>query len=260
MHYYYTIIKLQKYENNESSTGNEFCYRSAALYNKYNFKCRPQHFPILKHRDEILKTIETNRFVILHGPTGCGKTTQLPQYILDDAYSKGKRCNIIVAQPTRIAASSNATRICDERQLKLGQLIGYKIGFDENMYMSADTRLLFCTTGVLLSKLIRAKRFDDWTHIILDEIHERKIQMDNLFVIIRKLLATVEPRPNVKFILMSATIRADNFSNYFTFPKNGQLQPAPIITINHRSKFVISEFFIEQFIEVAPKIVCFIWI
>lgn len=163
----------------------------------------------MKHRDEILQTIENNCFTILQGPTGCGKTTQLPQYILDEAYATGKRVNMIVAQPTRIAASSNATRICDERKLKLGQLIGYKIGFDENMYMNKDTRVLFCTTGVLLSKLIRAKSFGDWTHIILDEIHERNIHMDFLFVIIRKLLAIVEPRPKIKFILMSATIQAE---------------------------------------------------
>lgn len=187
----------------------EFCFRSAALYKKFNFKCRPHHFPILKHRDEILQTIEKNCFTILQGPTGCGKTTQLPQYILNDAYLKGKRCNIIVAQPTRIAASSNAIRICDERKLKIGQLIGYKIGYDENMNMNEDTRLLFCTTGVLLSKLIRAKNFDDWTHIILDEIHERNIHMDFLFVIIRKLLATVEPPCKTKFILMSATIQTE---------------------------------------------------
>lgn len=151
----------------------------------------------------------------MHGPTGCGKTTQVPQYILDDAYKNGKRCNIVIAQPRRIAASSNAERIAAERSLSVGSLVGYQIGFDEKKHLSNDTRILFCTTGILLSKLIRSKDFCDYTHIILDEVHERNKDMDFLFVIIRKLFATVFPQTKVRIILMSATIQAEDVSDFY---------------------------------------------
>lgn len=176
----------------------------------------------MAHRNEIVRAIRENFFVVLQGPTACGKTTQVPQYILDDAYSKGKPCNIIVAQPRRIAAASNARRVADERKLQVGSLVGYQIGFDEKKHLSEDTRILFCTTGVLLSKLIRTKHFGSYTHIILDEVHERNKDMDFLFVIIRKLFATAIPKANVRVILMSATIQAKQvrFSKVFSFVSN----------------------------------------
>ena len=109
---------------------------------------------------------------------------------------------------------------------------------------SDDTRLLYCTTGILLEKLIRTKTLSKYTHIILDEVHERDIDMDFLFIIVRKLLCTVSK--NVKIILMSATIEAPTFANYFKVPLNKTLVPAPIIDVDNASPFNVQEFYLCQ--------------
>lgn len=149
---------------------------------------------------------------LLAGPTACGKTTQVPQFIIDDAYAKSQYCNIIIAQPRRIAAASNAERVAKERNWQIGTVVGYQVGFDEKKNLSNDTRILFCTTGILLEKLIRAKHFYNYTHIILDEVHERQKDMDFLFVVLKKLFVSAVPKPNVKIIVMSATIEARRVS------------------------------------------------
>lgn len=179
------------------------------IYNKYDFKQPTSRYPITFYKDRIMSEIKTNSFVVLEGPTACGKTTQVPQYILDDAYRERRNCNIIVAQPRRIAAASNAERVAGERDWPLGTLVGYQIGFDEKKHLSNDTRILFCTTGILLEKLIRTKHFHNYTHIILDEVHERNKDMDFLFVVIKKLFVSIVPTPKVKIVIMSATIEAN---------------------------------------------------
>lgn len=178
------------------------------IYSTFNFKRPTTEYPITPYRARILNAVRKSPFVVLEGPTACGKTTQVPQFILDEAYDEKRYCNIIVAQPRRIAAASNAERVASERDWQLGTIVGYHVGFDEKKFMSKDTRLLFCTTGILLEKLIRAKNFNDYTHIILDEVHERNKDMDFLFVIIKKLLVTSIPKPKIKIIIMSATIEA----------------------------------------------------
>lgn len=139
--------------------------------------------------------------------------SQLPQMILDDCRERRKRCNIIVTQPRRLAARSIAERVSRERMWELGSLVGYQIALDTR-YTSEDTRILFCTTGLLLEKLIRTKNMSNYTHIILDEVHERDKNMDFLFIIIRMLLCTNSP--NVKIILMSATIEAPKVSDFIS--------------------------------------------
>lgn len=187
-----------------------------SIYAKYNFKQPASSTaisfdkpPINLYRDRIINEIKMNSIVVLEGPTACGKTTQMPQYILDDAYNEKRYCNIIVAQPRRIAAASNAERVACERDWPLGTLVGYQIGFDEKKHLSNETRILFCTTGILLEKLIRTKHFHNYTHIILDEVHERNKDMDFLFVVIKKLFVSILPTPKVKIIIMSATIEAN---------------------------------------------------
>ncbi|KAG8273782.1 ATP-dependent RNA helicase tdrd9 [Homalodisca vitripennis] len=143
---------------------------------------------------DILSMIELNQVCIIKGPTGCGKSTQIPQFILDSHVERGSHCNIIVTQPRRIAAIAIAQHVCEERKWEVGGLVGYQVGLDRTV--SDDTRLLYCTTGVLLEKIISAKHLNDYTHILLDEVHEREEDMDFALLIVKRLLRINSP--NVK--------------------------------------------------------------
>lgn len=176
------------------------------IYANYNFNHVPiTELPISSEKDRILEATKRYPVVILQGATGCGKTTQVPQFILDNAKESNEYCNIVVTQPRRIAAISIANRVCNERKWEVGKLVGFQVGLVPNH--CADTRLLYCTTGVLLQKLIKTKNLGQYTHIILDEVHERDIEMDFLLIVIKKLLTACIG--NVKIILMSATIDAE---------------------------------------------------
>lgn len=118
----------------------------------------------------------SNLFKCYLGATGSGKTTQVPQYILDE-YAKDQRyCNIIVTQPRRIAAISISKRVCQERGWTQGSLVGYQVGRDS--CVSEDTRLSYVTTGTLLQKLIHSKNMNQYTHVILDEVRMGSCQSD----------------------------------------------------------------------------------
>ncbi len=107
-------------------------------------------------------------FVTLLGATGSGKTTQVPQYILDYYYERRKFCNIVVTQPRRIAAQSISKRVSEERNWPLGHVVGYQVARDRKV--TEDTRITYMTTGVLLEKMIRNKNMNEFTHIVLDEV------------------------------------------------------------------------------------------
>jgi ATP-dependent RNA helicase TDRD9 len=152
---------------------------------------------------QIVSIVETNQVTVIQGGTGCGKTTQVPQFILDSCVENGIHCNIIITQPRRIAAIAVAKRVSEERNWPLGTLVGYQVGL--NNKTSRDTRLTFCTTGVLLQKFINKKNMDDYTHVILDEVHERDQDMDFAFLIVRKLLCTNSCRVKVSVMYCSVS-------------------------------------------------------
>lgn len=148
-----------------------------------------------------------------------------------------------MTQPRRIAARSIAARVCSEQKWELGTLVGYQVGL--KTVSSEDTRVLFCTTGVLLEKLIRTQRMSVYTHIILDEVHERDQDMDFLFIVVRRLMATNSP--HVKIILMSATIDANRFADYFKWPRgDGIPKRAPIVKVEAKRQFDVSVFYLCQ--------------
>ncbi|XP_058836204.1 probable ATP-dependent RNA helicase spindle-E [Topomyia yanbarensis] len=214
----------------------------APLFQRYNFVVKPGKLPIRFAKDDILEKIRTNAVVILQGPTGCGKTTQVPQYILEEAYQRKEYCNIIVTQPRKIAAMSIANRVADERKCRTGELVGYKVGLKE--CVSPDTRLLYVTTGVLLQSLITSKSMANYTHVILDEIHERDVDIDFLLIIVRRLLATNSTK--TKVILMSATIDAKVFSEYFKIPKKSGYLSAPILSVDKPSQFRVKDYYLDD--------------
>ncbi|XP_071908513.1 DExH-box ATP-dependent RNA helicase DExH1 isoform X1 [Coffea arabica] len=196
-----------------------------------------EKLPAFKVKHEFLKAIALNQVLVVSGETGCGKTTQLPQFILEEEVSsqRGANCNIMCTQPRRISAISVAARISSERGENLGETVGYQIRLEANR--SAQTRLLFCTTGVLLRQLVQDPYLRGVSHLLVDEIHERGMNEDFLLIILRDLLPR---RPDLRLILMSATINADLFSRYFG--------NAPTIHIPGLV-FPVAELFLEDVLE-----------
>lgn len=175
-------------------------------------KTENSELSIASYEQEIIKTVEDNRIIIICGPTGCGKTTQVPQYIANHCMKYHKKLNIVVTQPRRIAATSVAKRVCQERGWQLGSMCGYQIGMDRK-HVTRDTRLLYCTTGILLRKVISDPHLGRWSHIIVDEVHERNEDTDLLLMVLKQLI--YKERCDTKIILMSATFDVEKFKNYF---------------------------------------------
>ncbi|CAI4228096.1 unnamed protein product [Auanema sp. JU1783] len=168
--------------------------------------------PAYRQRSEILEAIYHNQVVLITGGTGCGKTTQVPQFILDDACHKQKRIRIICTQPRRLPAISVAERVSKERNEKIGQTVGYHIRLEQKV--SSSTVLTYCTSGVLLRMLTQDETAKDVSHIILDEIHEREQNTDYLLIALKQAL---KKRKDLKIILMSATMEGNlkMFMGYF---------------------------------------------
>ncbi|XP_071665799.1 ATP-dependent RNA helicase TDRD9 isoform X2 [Patagioenas fasciata] len=199
------------------------------------------NMPIAKHREEIVSLIENNSVVIVQGATGSGKSTQIPQYILDYCIQRSIYCNIAVTQPRKIGASSIARWISKERSWTLGELVGYQVSL-ENI-STKETRLLYMTTGVLLEKVVCAKSLTKFTHIFIDEVHERTEEMDFLLLVIRKLLRTNSQ--SVKIILMSASINCEEFADYFALPVHDGLNPACVFKVEGKP-YEIEEYYLDD--------------
>ena len=170
-----------------------------------------EKLPIFDLKMDIMAAINDNPVTLIRGNTGCGKTTQVCQYILDDWISSGQGsyCNIICTQPRRISAVSVADRVSIERAETLGQSTGYSVRF-ESVLPRPYGAILFCTVGVLLRKMEAGLR--GVSHVIVDEIHERDVNSDFLLVMLRDM---VHINPDLRVILMSATIDTSLFSSYF---------------------------------------------
>ncbi|KAL2652355.1 hypothetical protein R1flu_020483 [Riccia fluitans] len=168
--------------------------------------------PAYKVRETLLEVLSNHQVMVVSGETGCGKTTQLPQFILESeiAAGRGADCRIICTQPRRISAISVAERVAAERGEKIGETVGYQIRMDSQR--SRDTRLLFCTSGILLRWLMSDSELMEVTHVLVDEIHERGMYEDFLLIVLKNLLSR---RPDLKVVFMSATLNAEMFSLYF---------------------------------------------
>ncbi len=143
------------------------------LYKHYDFDHNSTPLlPIANHRNAILRSVESYPVTVIQGETGSGKSTQVPQFILDDHAKRNKYCNIICTQPRRIAATSLAKYVAHCRGWQVGGIVGYQIGMDKKV--SEETHLSFVTTGVLLQKMIHMKNLAQFTHIILDEVRKQQ--------------------------------------------------------------------------------------
>ncbi|KAG2237503.1 hypothetical protein INT48_005539 [Thamnidium elegans] len=180
-------------------------------------KQKRNDLPITAYREQILEIMKDNQVLIISGETGCGKSTQVPQFLAEDILLGATEMgSVVCTQPRRISAMSIANRVSSEmgdRARSTGSrdaMVGYQIRLENKM--SAENVLLFCTTGILLRRLESDKNLDGVTHVVVDEVHERTIESDFLLIILRRLLET---RTDLKIILMSATVEASRFSNYF---------------------------------------------
>ncbi|MGH3306939.1 MAG: ATP-dependent RNA helicase HrpA, partial [Nocardioides sp.] len=185
----------------------------------------PPQLPVSTRRDDIAAAIRDHQVVIVAGETGSGKTTQLPKICLE--LGRGKDRLIGHTQPRRIAARSVAERIAEELETGLGELVGYQVRFTDST--SRATRLKVMTDGILLAELQRDRQLRRYDTIIIDEAHERSLNIDFLLGYLKRLLPR---RPDLKLIITSATIDPERFAAHFA-DRHGT--PAPIIEVSGRT-------------------------
>ena len=186
--------------------------------------------PIKAIRESVIEALKTEPVVVVSGGTGSGKSTQVPQYILEDAIMNGKasETRIVVTQPRRIAAISVAERIAAERDEKIGHSVGYSVRFQRQPPRFSGGSIEFVTTGILLRRMLNDDLLDDISHVVIDEVHERDIDTDFLLVLLREL---VDKRPDLRVILMSATLDAESFAAYFSRRTGYTGNPVPTMSV-----------------------------
>jgi ATP-dependent helicase HrpA len=201
----------------------------------------PEDLPVSARRDDIMSAIQAHQVVIVCGETGSGKTTQLPKMALalgrggweveklgsDTDLSKPKRRQIIGhTQPRRIAATSVAKRIAEELKTPLGEVVGYKVRFQDKLSRDASVKLM--TDGILLAETQTDPLLLAYDTLIIDEAHERSLNIDFLLGYLKQILPR---RPDLKIIITSATIDADRFAQHFASAKG----PAPVLMVSGRT-------------------------
>ncbi|ORX51666.1 P-loop containing nucleoside triphosphate hydrolase protein, partial [Hesseltinella vesiculosa] len=202
-----------------------------------------QLLPISDFRDEIIQTVNKHQVVVLSGETGCGKSTQLPQFLAEEILTNAtcSHGQIICTQPRRISAMSIAQRVSLEMGDRPkttgldGSLVGYQIRMENQT--SPSNVLVFCTTGILLRRLENDQDLTGIKYVIIDEVHERSMESDFLMVILQRIRRS---RPDLRIVLMSATINAEKFSAYFDH--------CPMITVPGRT-FPVDVYHLEDIVE-----------
>ena len=187
----------------------------------------PESLPVSARRDEIARAMAQHPVVIVCGETGSGKTTQLPKIALELGRGWGAGGNGLIGhtQPRRIAASSVAKRIAEELKSPLGDVVGYKVRFQDRLQPGASVKLM--TDGILLAETQNDPLLRAYDTLIIDEAHERSLNIDFLLGYLRQILPQ---RPDLKIVVTSATIDADRFAQHFA-SRHG---PAPVITVSGR--------------------------
>ncbi|KRY93262.1 putative ATP-dependent RNA helicase DHX30 [Trichinella pseudospiralis] len=200
-----------------------------------NLRSFRQQLPIFVIKDELLSALENHQVVIIAGDTGCGKTTQIPQFIFDDYVTKfrGAECNIIVTQPRRISAIAMANRLATERHETLGETVGFNVRLNRCIPRNKGS-ILFLTPGTFLRSAMCSEKIENISHVIIDEVHERDVLTDLMLVFLKRKLVIF---PNLKLILMSASINPYKFASYFN--------NCPVLSAAGRI-FDVAEYFLDD--------------
>jgi ATP-dependent helicase HrpA len=189
----------------------------------------PADLPVVQKREEIARAIEQHQVLIIAGETGSGKTTQLPKICLQ--LGRGESARIGHTQPRRLAARTVAQRIAQELGEEVGETVGYQVRFTDKV--TAASRVKLMTDGILLAEIQRDRLLKQYDTLIIDEAHERSLNIDFLLGYLKQLLPK---RPDLKLIITSATIDVESFSSHF--------DGAPVIEVSGRS-FAIETHYIE---------------
>ncbi|KAG7095106.1 hypothetical protein E1B28_005891 [Marasmius oreades] len=201
--------------------------QSAPAYSSLSVQGQRERLPIYKHREKLLYCVEKYGVTIVVGQTGCGKTTQLPQYLMESGWaSEG---NVIACtQPRRVAATSVAGRVATEVGTVLGDEVGYTIRF-EDVSDKQKTRILYMTDGMLFRETLVDPLLSRYSVIMLDEAHERSVYTDLLLGVLKKIR---RKRPSLRLIVSSATLDATSFLEYFTASNSSE--EATIVSLEGR--------------------------
>ena len=201
-----TAAQVKKIEDGSTNpyTGKPFSTRYASI-----LKTR-RDLPVHAQRDEFLQLYQKSQILVFVGETGSGKTTQIPQFVLFDDMPQTQRKMVACTQPRRVAATSVAQRVAQEMDVNLGEEVGYSIRFED--MTSQKTILKYMTDGMLLREAMNDHDLKRYSTIILDEAHERTMATDVLMGLLKDVVAR---RPDLKLIIMSATLDAQKFQRYF---------------------------------------------
>lgn len=190
----------------------------------------PDSLPIAERRDEILELIRSNQVVIVAGETGSGKSTQIPKLCIEAG--RGRAGMVGHTQPRRVAARTIAERVAEELHTELGQDVGYSVRFTDNV--SDRTLIRVMTDGILLAEIQRDRMLSRYDTLIIDEAHERSLNIDFILGYLKQLLPK---RPDLKVVITSATIDTERFAEHFAAPdlEGAADEPAPIISVSGRT-------------------------
>jgi pre-mRNA-splicing factor ATP-dependent RNA helicase DHX15/PRP43 len=175
----------------------------------YEILTKRKQLPVYEFKDELEQKVKNNQVIIVEGETGSGKTTQIPQFLLPMLAVPGQKC-IACTQPRRVAAMSIAKRVADEMDVSMGEQVGYTIRFED--CTNQDTILKFMTDGMLLREAMHDPYMNRYSCIVIDEAHERTLSTDVLMGLLKDVMLK---RPDLKVVVMSATLDAVKFQKYF---------------------------------------------
>lgn len=204
----------------------------------------------MQFKEQIIYLLEKYQVLVVVGETGCGKSTQLPQFLHEYGFadpkssskeSDGQRQIIGVTEPRRIAAISLAVRVSEEMNAELGRQVGYSIRFEE-LYDKAETDIKFMTEGILIREMMNDPLLTSYSVVLVDEVHERSVNTDILMSLLKKI---IRKRPDLKLIISSATLDSDSICKYFNQVNDKTVERSTVLFVEGRT-FPVDIFYLSQ--------------